>query len=68
MDLWISNESCMDGLVSRRGKMPFLESLRLSMTAFRHRKNLTVFEIAPHLTDLELMHGDGARGWAFPWA
>ena len=69
-DLWISNEFFMNGLVNRRGKMTILESLRLqSTTKFKHRKNLTAFEIAPCLTELELMHGvEGEGGWAFPWA
>ena len=69
LDLWISNEFFMDGLISRRGKMPILESLRLSVTKFKHRKDLTAFQIAPRLTELDLMHGvEGERGWGFPWA
>jgi len=64
-----THESFMGGLVSRKGKIPILESLRLSIIKFEHRKNLAIFDIAPRLTKLELMRGDsGEREWAFPWA
>ncbi|KAF8337166.1 hypothetical protein F5887DRAFT_1078423 [Amanita rubescens] len=69
LHLLISDDSLLNGLVSRRGKMPVLESLKLSMIV-KPRGNLTAFEIAPRLTELELMHGEEERlgGWAFPWS
>ncbi|KAF8337165.1 hypothetical protein F5887DRAFT_1244626 [Amanita rubescens] len=67
--LWLSNQFFTDGLVSRRGKMPILESLRLSMTRSKRQNDLTAFEIAPCLTELELAYSDsGEREWAFPLA
>ncbi|KAF8341054.1 hypothetical protein F5887DRAFT_977171 [Amanita rubescens] len=69
LHLLISDDSLLNGLVSRRGKMLVLESLKLSMIV-KPWGNLTAFEIAPRLTELELMHGEEERlgGWAFPWS
>ena len=49
--------------------MPILESLKITVA---NPNILSTFEIAPHLTGLELVHREGERGklggWAFPWA
>ena len=67
--LWIENESVMNGLVGRRGKMQILESLEITLAKFKRQKDLVAFEIAPHLTELEVTHWAMLKEsrWKFPW-
>ena len=58
-----------DALLECRGRMPILESLRITLSAFEDpQKYLNVFEIAPRLTELDLRSFYGCTGrWTFPW-
>ena len=58
-----------DALLEWRGRMPILESLGVTMSAFEDsEKYLNVFEIAPRLTELNLRSYYGCTGrWMFPW-
>ncbi len=72
-DLWISNGYMLYGLIRRRGRMPILESLKITVVNFRCHKGLGAFDIAPRLTELELVHREGIKSgklgrWSFPWA
>ncbi|KAF8341053.1 hypothetical protein F5887DRAFT_977169 [Amanita rubescens] len=71
-DLWIGNESAMNPLVGRKGEMQILESLRIILPKFKGQKVPMAFDIAPHLTKLELTYWEGLkewtlRRWLFPW-
>ncbi|KAF8332520.1 hypothetical protein F5887DRAFT_996708, partial [Amanita rubescens] len=74
-DLDIENQSLINGLVERRKKMSILESLTIVIYDIQDHKYGTAFEIAPHLTQLNLNYDntrDAACGtlerWPFPWA
>ena len=71
----IESESIINGLFGRRTKMSILESLTIVIYHLQDHKYGTAFEIAPHLTKLNLGCGetrDGAIGTletrSFPWA
>ena len=74
-NLRINSESMINGLFGRRTKMSILESLSFAIFNLQDYKYSTAFEIAPHLTKLNLEYGEtreGTRGtlerWSFPWA
>ncbi|KAF8688290.1 hypothetical protein AX14_003452 [Amanita brunnescens Koide BX004] len=49
--------------------MPILESLKIYTPASKSQRCHNVFEIAPHLIELDLVLYDGTiRTWMFPWA
>ena len=60
--------SALDELLRCRGYMSSLESLTISVSDFLALKNYNTFEVAPHLTELDLFHPRYAQKWQFPWA
>src|SRR6266576_3187830 len=71
-ELWIGTRSALNGLGERRGEVQILESLKVTVTEFKAEKDPMAFEIAPHLTELELVHWEGIKDWTlkrwmFPW-
>ena len=58
-----------DALLKCKGRMPILESLRITLSAFKDSEDYrNVFEIAPHLTELDMRICYGCTGgWTFPW-
>ena len=58
-----------DALLECRCRMPILESLKIYTPASESQRHHNVFEIAPHLIELDLVLYDGMiRTWMFPWA
>ena len=58
-----------DALLECRGRMPILESLKIYTPESKTQRCHNVFEIAPHLIELDLVLYDGTiRTWMFPWA
>ena len=51
-----------------RAYMSSLESLRLSIPNSTALKNYNTFQVAPHLTELDLAHFGYSATWQFPWA
>ena len=61
--------SVIDALLECRDRMPILESLNIYLTGSKAQRCRNVFEIAPHLMELDLAFYDGTIGtWMFPWA
>ncbi|KAF8351855.1 hypothetical protein F5887DRAFT_1277615 [Amanita rubescens] len=58
----------LDGLLNSRGYMSSLESLRMSIPHSLAPEHYNAFQIAPHLTELDLSHPRYAATWQFPWA
>ncbi|KAF8341034.1 hypothetical protein F5887DRAFT_428652 [Amanita rubescens] len=59
----------LDGLLRYRGCMSSLESLRMSIPDFlAQARHYNAFQIAPHLTELDLSHPGYVATWQFPWA
>ncbi|KAF8345009.1 hypothetical protein F5887DRAFT_1199379 [Amanita rubescens] len=68
-DLVLGNGAAQDELFRCRGYMSSLESLKMSITNyFAAPKNFSAFEVAPHLTELDLDHRGYTATWQFPWA
>jgi hypothetical protein len=66
-DLVLEDGAALDELLDCGEYMSSLESLRVS-TPEIFVKNYDAFEVAPHLTKLDLVHGGFAAAWEFPWA
>ncbi|KAF8345013.1 hypothetical protein F5887DRAFT_1199388 [Amanita rubescens] len=67
-NLVLGDGSALDELLRCRGFMSSLESLRMSIPDSRALKHYNAFEVAPHLTELDLAHPDYTPKWQFPWA
>ncbi|KAF8337187.1 hypothetical protein F5887DRAFT_1283012 [Amanita rubescens] len=63
--LMLENGAALDEFV-RCGDMSILESLRIYTPA--SMENFNAFRVAPHLTELDLVHPKCMATWQFPWA
>ncbi|KAF8332891.1 hypothetical protein F5887DRAFT_39330 [Amanita rubescens] len=67
-DLVLGNGAVQDELFRCRGYMSSLASLRMFIPDSTAQKNFNAFEVAPHLTELDLDHRGSTATWQFPWA
>ena len=59
----------LDGLLRCRGHMSSLESITMSIPNFSLAlEHYNAFQMAPHLTELDLTHSGYSGTWQFPWA
>jgi hypothetical protein len=67
-DLVLQHGAARKELLRCRGYMSSLKSLRMSIPNFTALEHNDAFEVAPHLTELDLAHRGYTATWQFPWA
>ncbi|KAF8344922.1 hypothetical protein F5887DRAFT_235734, partial [Amanita rubescens] len=67
-DLVLRRGAARNELLRRRGHMSSLKSLRMYISNSTALKHNNAFQVAPHLTELDLSHRGFAATWQFPWA